>query len=278
MGRKKRALVLISAGLLLSFAGLSMAASSFESSDIGGMADPFDAVNEQSLAIFFNNFKLTDRVSGADDTGVKAWLPTARAAFRHDGTDISFNGSAAIGYGTHAEDFSGNDSGINVWKIDLGVDLNYIIANANKLFLSAGVMADTSWPMISYDRTVGTDPKTNTALVDKSGQTPIISLLGVDARAAYYLLQEIYLTGRFGMGFLSLYSIEKRWDAAGDRIGDHEISKPFQTVLEINIAYRPTSKLSIWTGVGYDYVSYLTADYSVRFSSFTPRLGLSVLY
>lgn len=227
--------------------------------------------NDFGLIVKFNNLTVSYN-SGNPDT--KAKLTMFGSSYRHDGKDIGFNAFTSAGTTSETKENNSIVTGGSSYVIDGGLDLNYIIINANRLFLSAGLAGTGYIGGVFIDR------------VDlKKGNLGIINTLGVDTRAAFYPLDEIYFTGFMSLGFISLYSGSLSGTTTGSPAPDYtyvinEVEKLFQFSINGKVYYRPVSTFSVSAGLGFSSTSFTDSVTKERYiySNFYPAIGIDFLF
>lgn len=238
-----------------------------------GKADVADKENDFGIIVKFNNLT-TSYSSGAPDT--KAKLTMFGASYRHDGRDVSFNAFSSAGTTSETKENNAIVNGGSSYVIDGGVDLNYIIINENRLFLSAGLAGIGYIGGIFIDR------------IDlKRGNLGVINTLGVDTRASFYPLDEIYFTGYMSAGFISLYSrsltgssTSSSGTAPDFTYTINEVEKLFQFLINGKVFYRPLSTFSVSAGLGFASTSFTDSATKEKYTyyNFYPTVGIDFLF
>lgn len=227
--------------------------------------------NDFGIIVKFNSLALSYSLGNPD---TKAKLTMFGVSYRHDGRDISFNTYASAGTTSETKENNAIVNGGSSYAIDGGTDLNYIITNANRLFLSAGLSGTGYIGGVFIDK------------IDlKKGNLGVINTLGIDTRAAFYPLDEIYFTGYLSFGFISLYSRSLTKISTGTPAPDpsytiNEVESPFQFSVSGRIYYRPLSTFSVSTGLGFSSTSFTDSVTKEKFTfqNFFPTIGINFLF
>lgn len=254
----------------------------------GIKADPFNLSSELSFGFKFNTLRITDNKGnqtvtanrGTDATTANP--PMIYGTYCFDGENISFNGFLSAGLAGGAKEGDNTLGDTTVFAIDYGADLNYIIMNKDKLYLSVGLCENSYLGGITMNQTSR-----------KSGNTIFVNTLGIDARSKFYAFKELYFTGYLSFSFLSLYSNHYYGVSVGNpapdySMGTYDAQSPFLFSFNVTVSYRPAPEFAITGGLGYTVLTFKSsytdknnANYnnpSYTFSNFMPKVGISLLW